>query len=107
MVVGHEHPPPGTAFAVAGLAIDQPILSEVILTLGCVPLAAYGTPSTDELTEAMRPLVKHHNALFMANHGAVASCSHLWQAFDPLYTIQHNTPIAILSAIICGAEDFP
>ena len=61
--VCHAHPPHGTAFAVAGLAIDQPILSEVILTLGCVPLAEYGTPSTEELTEAMRPLVKHHNAL--------------------------------------------
>ena len=48
--VCHAHPPHGTAFAVAGLAIDQPILSEVILTLGCVPLAAYGTPSTEELT---------------------------------------------------------
>src|SRR5919205_2213450 len=69
--VCHAHPPHGSAFAVAGLAIDQPILSEVILTLGCVPLASYGTPSTDELTEAMRPLVKHHNALLMANHGAV------------------------------------
>ena len=40
--VCHAHPPHGTAFAVAGLAIDQPILSEVILTLGCVPLADYG-----------------------------------------------------------------
>ena len=56
--VCHAHPPHGTAFAVAGLAIDQPILSEVILTLGCVPLADYGTPSTDELSNAMRPLVK-------------------------------------------------
>jgi L-fuculose-phosphate aldolase len=28
--VCHAHPPHGTAFAVAGLAIDQPILSEVI-----------------------------------------------------------------------------
>src|SRR5256885_6808599 len=70
--VCHAHPPHGTAFAVAGLAIDQPILSEVILTLGCVPLASYGTPSTDELTQAMQPLVKYHNALLMANHGAVA-----------------------------------
>ena len=84
MAVCHAHPPHGTAFAVAGLAIDQPILSEVILTLGCVPLAAYGTPSNDELTEAMRPLVKHHNALLMANHGAVAYGSDLWQAFDRL-----------------------
>src|SRR5918992_2982566 len=37
--VCHAHPPHGSAFAVAGLAIDEPILSEVILTLGCVPLA--------------------------------------------------------------------
>src|SRR4029078_12093123 len=29
--VCHAHPPHGTAFAVAGLAIDKPILSEVIL----------------------------------------------------------------------------
>jgi len=57
--VCHAHPPHGTAFAVAGLAIDQPILSEVILTLGCVPLAEYGTPSTEELSDAMRPLVEH------------------------------------------------
>ena len=70
--VCHAHPPHGTAFAVAGLPIDQPILSEVILTLGCVPLASYGTPSTSELTEQMQPLVQHHNALLMANHGAVA-----------------------------------
>src|SRR5262249_18553256 len=65
--VCHAHPPHGTAFAVAGLPIDQPILSEVILTLGCVPIASYGTPSTEELSNAMRPLVKHHNALLMAN----------------------------------------
>src|SRR5689334_25022678 len=78
--VCHAHPPHGTAFAVAGLAIDQPILSEVILTLGCVPLASYGTPSTDELTQQMQPLVKHHNALLMANHGAVAYGADLWQA---------------------------
>ena len=70
--VCHAHPPHGTAFAVAGLAIDKPILSEVILTLGCVPLTDYGTPSTNELTEAMKPYVTHHNALLMANHGAVA-----------------------------------
>ena len=105
--VCHAHPPHGTAFAVAGLAIDQPILSEVILTLGCVPLAAYGTPSTDELTEAMRPLVKHHNALLMANHGAVAYGSDLWQAFDRLETLEHTARIAILSRILGGSKNLP
>ena len=105
--VCHAHPPHGTAFAVAGLAIDQPILSEVILTLGCVPLAAYGTPSTSELTEAMQPLVKHHNALLMANHGAVAYGSDLWQAWDRLETLEHTAKIAILSRALGGSKNLP
>src|SRR5918997_636361 len=103
--VCHAHPPHGTAFAVAGLAIDQPILSEVILTLGCVPLAEYGTPSTAELTEAMRPLVKHHNALLMANHGAVAYGADIWQAFDRLETLEHTARIAILSRLLGGPRN--
>src|SRR5882757_2138110 len=107
MAVCHAHPPHGTAFAVAGLAIDQPILSEVILTLGCVPLADYGTPSTDELTEAMKPFVPHHNALLMANHGAVAYGADLWQAFDRLETLEHTARIAILSRALGGANNLP
>src|SRR5437016_3025245 len=103
--VCHAHPPHGTAFAVAGLPIDQPILSEVILTLGCVPLAEYGTPSTDELSDAMRPLVKHHNALLMANHGAVAYGSDLWQAWDRLETLEHTAKIAILSRVLGGSRN--
>lgn len=105
--VCHAHPPHGTAFAVAGLAIDKPILSEVILTLGCVPLTGYGTPSTNELTEAMKPFVEHHNALLMANHGAVAYGGDLWQAFDRLETLEHTAKIAILSKALGGANDLP
>lgn len=103
--VCHAHPPHGSAFAVAGLAIDQPILSEVILTLGCVPLAEYGTPSTAELTEAMRPLIKHHNALLMANHGAVAYGTDVWQAFDRLETLEHTAKISILSRLLGGPRN--
>lgn len=105
--VCHAHPPHGTAFAVAGLAIDKPILSEVILTLGCVPLTSYGTPSTDELTEAMKPYVAVHNALLMANHGAVAYGRHLWEAYDRLETLEHTAKIAILAKALGGANDLP
>jgi L-fuculose-phosphate aldolase len=105
--VCHAHPPHGTAFAVAGLPIDQPILSEVILTLGCVPLAEYGTPSTEELSDAMRPLVKHHNALLMANHGAVAYGADAWQAWDRLETLEHTAKIAILSRVLGGSRNLP
>ncbi|MEZ5345097.1 MAG: class II aldolase/adducin family protein [Pyrinomonadaceae bacterium] len=105
--VCHAHPPHGSAFAVAGLAIDQPFLSEVILTLGCVPITAYGTPSTDELTDSMKPFVPHHNALLMANHGAVAYGKDLWEAFDRMETLEHTAKIAILAKALGGANDLP
>ncbi len=105
--VCHAHPPHGTAFAVAGLPIDKPILSEVVLTLGCVPLTDYGTPSTDELTDAMKPYVGVHNALLMANHGAVAYGKHLWEAYDRLETLEHTAKIAILAKALGGANDLP
>jgi L-fuculose-phosphate aldolase len=99
--------PHGTAFAAAGVAIDAPILSEVILTLGCVPLTAYGTPSTPELTDALKPYVEHHNALVMENHGVVAYGKDLWQAFDRMETLEHTAKIAILARILGGANDLP
>ena len=105
--VCHAHPPHGSAFAVAGLALDEPILSEVVLTLGCVPLTAYGTPSTNELTDSMKPFVAHHNALLMANHGAVAYGDDLWQAFDRLETLEHTAKISILSRALGGANNLP
>ena len=105
--VCHAHPPHGSAFAVANMAIDAPILSEVILTLGCVPLTAYGTPSTAELTDALKPYVQHHNALLMANHGAVAYGADVWQAFDRLETLEHTAKIAILSRALGGPRDLP
>jgi L-fuculose-phosphate aldolase len=105
--VCHAHPPHGTAFAVAGMAIDAPILSEVILTLGCVPLTTYGTPSTSELTDSMIPFVPHHNALLMANHGAVAYGKDLWEAFDRLETLEHTAKIAILSRALGEPKNLP
>ena len=105
--VCHAHVPHGTAFAAAGVAIDAPILSEVILTLGCVPLTAYGTPSTPELTDALKPYVEHHNALLMENHGVVAYGVDLWQAFDRLETLEHTAKIAILAKVFGGANDLP
>jgi L-fuculose-phosphate aldolase len=105
--VCHAHPPHGTAFSVAGIAIEQPILSEVILTLGCVPLTDYGTPSTNELTENMKPFVPHHNALLMANHGAVAYGRDLWEAWDRMETLEHTAKIAILARTLGNVNDLP
>jgi L-fuculose-phosphate aldolase len=55
----------------------------------------------------MQPFVQHHNALLMANHGAVAYGADLWQAWDRLETLEHTAKIAILSRMLGGSKNLP
>jgi L-fuculose-phosphate aldolase len=108
--VVHAHPPCGTGYAAAGLALDKALISEVLLTLGRIPLAAYGTPSTTELTDSMRPLIKNHDALLMANHGAVAYGPTLDSAHGRMETLEHFARISLVTKLLgrereLGADD--
>lgn len=103
----HAHPPHATGFAVAGLSLDKAILSEVVLTLGCVPLAAYGTPSTRELTDAIEPYLSYHDALLMANHGAVAYADTLEKAFNKLETLEHTCRISFIARMLGNENTIP
>jgi L-fuculose-phosphate aldolase len=105
--VVHCHPPYATAFAVAGLSLDKAILSEVVLTLGCVPLASYGTPSTRELTDAIEPFLEFHDALLMANHGAVAYADTLEKAFNKLETLEHTCKISAIARSLGNENTIP
>jgi L-fuculose-phosphate aldolase len=103
----HAHPPHATGFAVAGLSLDKAILSEVVLTLGCVPLAAYGTPTTRELTDAIEPFLPYHDALLMANHGAVAYADTLEKALNKLETLEHTCRISFIARSLGNENTIP
>jgi L-fuculose-phosphate aldolase len=105
--VVHAHPPHATGFAVAGLSLDKAILSEVVLTLGCVPLASYGTPSTRELTDEIEPFLQYHDALLMANHGAVAYADTLEKAFNKLETLEHTCKISFIARTLGNENTIP
>jgi L-fuculose-phosphate aldolase len=105
--VVHAHPPHATGFAVAGLSLSKAILSEVVLTLGCVPLATYGTPSTRELTDAIEPYLEFHDALLMANHGAVAFADNLESAFNKLETLEHTCKISFIARSLGNENTIP
>ena len=51
VAVVHAHPPTSTGFAAAGVPLDKAVLAEVVTTLGSIPIADYGTPSTNELEQ--------------------------------------------------------
>jgi L-fuculose-phosphate aldolase len=102
--VVHAHPPVGTGFAATGLPLDQALVSEVVLTLGCIPLAEYGTPSTKELPDALRRLCHKHDALLMANHGAVAYGPDLETAFNRMETLEHFARISLVAHLLGGGR---
>ena len=85
--VCHAHPPIATGYAAAGIPLNKAIVSEVVLSLGCIPVAPYATPGTPELTEALDPLVQHYDALLMANHGVVTYGPDLLTAFFRMETV--------------------
>ncbi|HEY2460324.1 MAG TPA: class II aldolase/adducin family protein [Candidatus Acidoferrum sp.] len=97
----HAHPPTATGFAVAGRALDQALLPEVIVGLGMIPLVRYATPGTAELSDAIEPFVPHYDALLLANHGAVACGHDLLTAFFRMETLEHFAKIT-LSAEMAG-----
>ncbi len=95
--VVHAHPPTATGFAVAGIALDRAVLAEVVTTLGSIPIADYGTPSTEELAAAVQEHIKVHDGLLLANHGALTVAGELFAAYYKMETIEHFARISLVA----------
>jgi len=84
----HAHPPTATGFAVAGIPLADCVLPEILLTVGSIPLAPYGTPGGEELAETIVPIARAHDAFLLKNHGAVTLGEEIWQAFHRMEMIE-------------------
>ena len=98
--VVHAHPPTATGFACAGEPLNRALLSEVVLTLGCVPLAPYGTPSTEQVSDGIRDLIRVHDGMLLANHGALTVGPDLMTAYYRMETIEHFAKISLVTRIL-------
>jgi L-fuculose-phosphate aldolase len=100
----HAHPPTATGFAASGLGLSSPLVCEVVVGLGSIPLARYGTPGTPELTDGLEPLIPGHDAILMANHGVVSYGSSLESAFMRMETVEHFAKIALVTHMLGQAQ---
>src|SRR5882724_2014331 len=98
--VCHAHPPIATAHAAAGLPLNKALLSELVISLGCIPVARYGTPGTPELSEALEPLVQNYDAILLANHGVVTCGADLLTAFFRMETVEHFANVSLASELL-------
>ena len=102
--VVHAHPPTATAFASSGIALDEPLCSEIVMTLGTVPLAPYATTGSSRLADSLAPFIPEHDAILMANHGAVTYGANLLGAFMQMETVEHFARICLITRQIGGGK---
>jgi L-fuculose-phosphate aldolase len=105
--VVHAHPPVATGFAVAGRPLNLALLPEVIISLGCVPLAEYGTPGTSALSEGMLPYVAKYDAILLSNHGLVCYGEDVYKAFFKMETVEHFARITLVAELLGGPKVLP
>jgi len=98
--VVHAHPPAATGFAVAGEEIPANLLPELIFLVGRVPIVPYGTPGTPELGDRVAPYLAEHDALLLANHGAVTTGKTLDEAWIRMETLEHGARIIMAARAI-------
>lgn len=97
MSVCHAHPPYATGFAVAGIPLDKMVLPEVIIRLGIVPVARYGTPGHSDLYDRISEHLKDHDAFLLANHGALTVGHSVMDAYDKMETLEQAAKIQFVA----------
>lgn len=98
--VVHAHPPVATSYAIAGISLEKPISPEAIVLLGRVPVAKYATPGTEEVPDSIAPFVKDHNAVLLANHGAITWGRDIFEAYYRMESLEHYALMLMYSTNI-------
>ena len=105
--VVHAHPPTATGYAVAGKSLDEYSMIETVIAIGSIPLTPYGTPSTEEVPEAIAPYLQEHDVLLLQNHGALTVGADLITAYYRMETLELFAKISLTAHLLGGAQEIP
>ncbi len=104
--VVHAHPIFATSFAVAGTALDAPILSEAVVALGSVPVVEYGTPSTMEIPDHLEKYLPDYDAVLLEHHGALTWGPDLTDAYFRMESVECYAEILYRTQMLGGQREF-
>ena len=105
--VVHAHPPIAVALALAGVSLQSCVLSESCLSLGAIVTAPYATPTTTEVPDSLRDLVRRWNAIILMRHGALTLGADLDQAYNRLEIVEHTAKIVHAARTIGPVTPLP
>ncbi len=100
--VCHAHSPAATAFACARKPLVADFLGEAVIALGEVPCATYAPTGTADLPKAAQPHVLAHDAVLLANHGAMTLGRSLEEAYYAMERVEHTAMISLYADLLGG-----
>jgi L-fuculose-phosphate aldolase len=98
--VVHAHPPAATGLATAGEGLPGDVLPEVTILFGEVPLAPYAMPGTPGVGDAIAPLLRDHEGVLLANHGAVTWGVDLATAQIRMESLEHAAKVLLVARTV-------
>lgn len=102
--VVHAHPIYATSYAIAGIPLDEPILSEAMIQVGAVPVAGYAKPGTEGVPESVAPFVRDYGAVLLANHGALTWGASLEEALAHMEVLENYAHISYIVRQLGGGR---
>lgn len=105
--VVHAHPMAATAFSVAGVSLEEPVLTEAAQCIGRIATASYATPGTPAVGAGLADLMRDHDVVVLDHHGAVACGPDLETAFGIMETLEHTARIVLYARMLGGTRPLP
>lgn len=105
--VVHAHPPYATAFAIKGEALNKMMMPESVIMIGDIPLAEYGTPSTEEIPDSVMPFLGKRTAVLLENHGALTWGKDVMEAYMNMERLEYTAKVTFITRMINGERELP
>ena len=105
-VVFHAHPPTAIAYSIASNEKRLPnnLMSELILSVGEMPIANYARPGSENMGNVLRPYLPHSRVIILKHHGALSWGESVDEALNGMERLEHTCEILLKIKGFGGAK---
>jgi L-fuculose-phosphate aldolase len=108
MGVVHSHAPHAVALSIAGISLAECMIPETVVNLGLTPTLPYATPSSRENADAIREVIKGHDALIIERHGTLTvSAKDPMDAYFRTEMLEQAARVTVMFNMLGGGTPLP
>jgi len=94
-VVFHAHPPTAIAYSIATKEkfLPEDLMSELILSVGTVPIVPYARPGSLAMGDVLKPYLPTSRVMILKHHGALSWGESVEEALSGMERLEHTCEI--------------